>query len=533
MSSVQANWAEIECPPARSLAPRNLLPYLVLAVVSALYLFPFMRSLTWNPDGGIYVYGAQRVLDGAIPARDFVELQGPGSFCWLALFFKIFGVSILTARAVLLLTGVATALLVFHLSRRIGGLGLFPALFVLVTSIPFGVMNSPHYDSNLFGLLSFAVFVFALRQTERDRPARSSVTATLWVSGILAGVTTCILQQKGAYLAASYVLTLVLLHRKRALRSAAAVLAGYLSVVLIQIALYAAAGALPYFIYGNFIWPLSHYSSVNTADYGFILWEIWFPNWFSTLHAILPSPFAALGTFTLSVPFLLILLLPLLPILGYLWRPQAFRRELLPYWLAAYALWLSELHHLDIGHLRNGCLILVILFFTLCEIRERRFPKQLILLITACLVLHAAVNLLGALSLKTPVHSRRGTLLAQKPDTALDFLLRHTQPGDDVFVYPYQPIYYFLADVRNPTRFSNLMYQINTDEQFREAVGDLNRKKVRYVLWDSVFSGENLRSVFPSYRPPPPGKLIMEPYLESHYRQIAFKNGFRILERIE
>jgi hypothetical protein len=531
VSSVQANWTEIEDSTAPSFFTGAVVPYLLLAIVSALYLVPFVRTLTWNPDGGIYIYGAQRVLDGAIPARDFVELQGPGSFYWLAMFYKLFGVSILTARAVLLLTGVATALLVFQLSRQIGGMGLFAALFVLVTSIPFSVMNSPHYDSNLFGLLSFAVFIFAARELARGVPKWHRIAGILFLAGALAGLTTCILQQKGAYLAASYALSLGLLHRKYALRWTAIVIAGYASVVLTESALYAVAGALPSFIYNNLIWPMSRYSTVNTSGYGFILWEIWFPNWFSTLRVSFPSLLAMLGTVTLSIPFLLILALPLIAVLGYIWRHHAFRRELLPYWLAGYALWLSELHHLDIGHLRNGCLILLILLFVLCETHAKQFPKQVVIAITACVMLTATVDLLGALSLKTPIQTRRGTLLARKNDTALEFLLRHTQPGDDVFVYPYQPIYYFVADVRNPTRFSNLMYQINTDEHFREAICDLDRKKVRYVLWDAIFSGENLKSVFPSYRPPPAGKLIMEPYLERQYRQIGFENGFRILER--
>ncbi len=86
------------------------------------------------------------------------RVAGPGILLLAGAVFKLFGTNLLTARAVLLLTGAGTALLVFHLSRRIGGFGIFAAIFVLATSIPLAVMNSPHYDSNLFGLLAFAVF---------------------------------------------------------------------------------------------------------------------------------------------------------------------------------------------------------------------------------------------------------------------------------------------------------------------------------------------------------------------------------------
>jgi hypothetical protein len=78
-----------------------------------------------------------------------------------------------------------------------------------------------------------------------------------------------------------------------------------------------------------------------------------------------------------------------------------------------------------------------------------------------------------------------------------------------------------------------LQYHFNTDAQFREAVRDLEDKKVRYVLWDSVFSGDGMRAVFPAYRQLPREQLIVEPYLESHYRQIGFMSGFRIPERTQ
>lgn len=210
---------------------------------------------------------------------------------------------------------------------------------------------------------------------------------------------------------------------------------------------------------------------------------------------------------------------------------DAFSRELLPYWLTGYALWLSELQRVDIGHLRNGSIILVLLFFALCERHRRAYPKHVAFGVIACLLLNGMVNVAAAAMARVPIHSRNGTLYSYKKDSALEFLLRHTERGENVFVYPYRPIYYFLADVRNPTRFSYLQYHFDGDEQFLEAIRDLERTKVRYALWDTIFAGENMTREFPAYCQPPREQLIMEPYLESHYRQIGFENGLRILER--
>ncbi len=534
MSSIQPRFAASELStPAQAAIFRKFTPYLLVALFAGLFLFPFLRALAWNPDEGIYLYGAQVTAQGALPGRDFVELQGPGTFYWLAFFFKLFGASLLTARTLLLFTGALSAALIFHLSRRVGAMGLFAALFVTATCIPLGVMNSPHYDSNLFALLSFSLFLYAVRPPDSaSASARAEFSPALFFSGVLAGLTTCFLQQKGFYLVVAFAVTLAVLHPKTWVRLAGLLTAGYASVVLAEGLLYVSAHALPSLIYANLTWPLSTYESVNRAPYGFSLRESMWRGWLSSLHPALPTAGAFAIATLFSVPYFLILLVPgLLPLMGLCWRATAFRRDLIPYWIAGYALWASELHRWDLGHLRNACIILIVLFFAICERQGSKFLRRAALLIAVCLVLNAAANVFGASARNVPLHTRRGTLYTLERDAALDFLLSHTKPGDAVFIYPYAPIYYFLADVRNPTRWSNLMYGINTRQQFREAVHDVDGKKVQYVLWDSVFAGQSLATLFPAYRHPPAAQLIMEPYLETHYHQIAFENGFRILER--
>ena len=509
-------------PKQRTLV-RTTAAYVALALASGAYLYPFVRVLTSIPDEGIFLSGAQAVVQGAIPSHDFVDPAGPAAFFWLAAFFKLFGTNFVTARTVLLFTGVFTALVVFHLSRRMHQSGVFAAAFVVATSIPVLVMNSPHYDSNLFALLSLAVFVSA-QPAFRSRPR-------LFMAGVLAGVATCFIQQKGLYLAASLVLALVLLDRKHCLAPIGILSAGYSCILAAEIVLYAGLKSLPDLIYANFMWPLSTYESVNAASYGYTLRESWWPTWFSGLrpHFSLGLTLAQIAAF--SIPWVLILVVPfLLPIVGYMWRPNAFRRDMLPYWLAGYALWASELHRLDLGHLRNGTPVLIILFFALCERQQGNIPRRLAFGIVACLTVYATANLLGAAAAHATIHSRRGTLRASSSDAALDFLVAHTRPGENVFVYPYRPIYYFLADLRNATRFGFLVYGLNTPAQFREAIDDLEKKKVRYVLWDGLAT-QNLTALFPAYRPPAADQLIMEPYLETRYRQIGSEAGFRILER--
>lgn len=509
----------------------KLLPYAFVALGSILYLLPFLRVLAWSPDEGVSEYGAQAVLHGAIPGREFIELYAPGAYYWLALFFKLFGSSIVVARGFLLAEGVVTILLVFYLARRLGGVGLFAASFVLVSSIPFAVLNTPHYDANLFALLSFAIFVTAVRRLSEGLNLRKA-RFLLFVSGAVAGCTSCIMQQKGAFFLAAFAISTILVRPRRLGGVLLTLFAGFILPIAGGMAFYAAHGALGDLVFANFVLPASLYIRINAVPYGFPVWAMIAPGWFASARAAAPLPVAMLLIALLMVPFLLIMALPVIaPILAYFHRRVAFRREWWPYWLTAYALWASELHRLDLGHLRNGVLLLVVLFFTLCERHGKAALQRIAVAITTCTILMGAVNAMGALARDTVIHTRRGDLLSSKSEPALDFLMSHTRPGDDVFVYPYHPIYYFLAAVHNPTRLAVYLYDPAANGLFREAVQDIDRKKVRYVLWDTGLAGENLRKIFPAYREPPPDKLIIEPYLRMHYHQIAFEDGFHILER--
>src|SRR5262245_15891874 len=88
----------------RAKAPRlPYLSYLIFSLSLSVYLYPFMR-LFRGGDEATLVYGALRVTEGQIPLRDFFEVIGPGSFYWLAFFFKLFGTSFLASRMSVALT---------------------------------------------------------------------------------------------------------------------------------------------------------------------------------------------------------------------------------------------------------------------------------------------------------------------------------------------------------------------------------------------------------------------------------------------
>ncbi|MGI8958285.1 MAG: ArnT family glycosyltransferase [Bryobacteraceae bacterium] len=487
-------------------------------------------------DEGTIVYGAQRVLEGQVPYRDFVEMMGPGSFYWLALFFKLFGLGWQVTRLYLLLTGVATALLVYSITRRFlrGAVSFLPALFTVILGQPFWPACNHHWDSNLFALATILCF---LKWQDRQRFA--------WqiAAGTLAGITSCFIQQKGFFLLLAFMVAILARPKIPGARRTVGSEIGYVSAAYASVGacvalLFYRAGALSDLLYANFTWPLSGYEKMNQIPYGKGMADLAIgPS--SSLLNVLPAPCALMIGLLCLLPFLLIAASPPLVIgstAAAVWKSRVrglpFCGPMMTLLLTGLALWLSEIHRSDMIHLLFGAPVLLIALFVSAEHLFDRSRIKNVLLATITL----GIVLLGFFKLAEcwpsyQMETRRGAVLDVTRDDALEFLNSAVAQREWVFVYPYYPMYYYLADVRNPTRYSILLYHYNTAEQFDEVIRNLESRHVKYVLWDTFVDGANLRTWFPAYIQPPQDQLKLERYLRLAYDVVSIKNGFRILRR--
>ena len=95
-------------PAVRSRAELDTNDQAIAAAIFAVtvaYLWIFRRYTSLEPDEGIVLEGAQRILRGEVLYRDFFSYFTPGSYYFLALLFKIFGSSFLVARTALVFFG--------------------------------------------------------------------------------------------------------------------------------------------------------------------------------------------------------------------------------------------------------------------------------------------------------------------------------------------------------------------------------------------------------------------------------------------
>jgi len=514
----------VRAPGSQRALRQAVLSYVVFTVLTALYLLPFMRIMLPHSNEGTLIYGAERIAQGDVFARDFFEVMGPGSFYIMALFFKVFGITFLATRIWLFCSSLGIALSVYFLARRVCARNtILPCLVMAGTW--FGMQwpsVSHHVDSNLFALL--AVVCLAIWE-ERRYPLMP------YAAGLCAGLTAWIHQPKGMLLLIALLFWCLYgtSYRTGHVARTGRVLLGFLLVGASACAYFISRGALTSLFYANVIWPARNYGAVNKVPYALGIFSEYWHHWAALQGRVAGWPIA-LAT-VLVIPFLLVALIPAVLLLcGPGLMPRQVKPSTLLCLLAGWAIWLSEIHRMDIYHLAFGCPLLLVVCVGLLDERESRLAKwtlQVIAISAACLM---TTNLLQAATART-VSTRVGTVGVLRPEPVLQFADEHFQRGEEVFFYPYCPDYYFLTGTRNPTRFSILVYNYNTPAEFQEVVHALEQRRVKWVILDGSFDDRTLKAVFPGVTPVPAKAQIIEPYLQSRYRQIARMEGFRILQR--
>ncbi len=467
------------------------------------------------------VYGAVRVVHGQFLGRDFFEAVGPGTFYWLALFFKVFGTTFLATRICLFVSSLGTAISIYFLSRRVcRDYQLLPCILVFATY--FGTLwpeISHHVDSNCFALV--AVVCMVLWQD-------SSRTPLLIAAGALAGATTLILQPKGILLLLAILAWLWIQHRRRStpLTALLWVGAGFVGVVAMMLGYFWSQGTLYDLIYANVIWPSHSYGPAYSVPYAFFLLD-YFKRWIVPMSGINWTVGMAAVLF---IPFLFVAALPaLLLCLNIKNRVRHLRPEIVLYWLAGSAIFLSEIHRKDIAHLVFGSPLLVVLcIFYLQERRNQGFSLALQTLSIASVCLAGATLILALVA--APMQTRAGRVHTPVYDPVVAAIEEHVAPGGDIFIYPYAPMYYFLSATTNPTRYSTFCFNFKVKDKFvfDEITQDLDRNKVKYVLWDRDVADKRLAGFFPGKHT---DSTMFAPYLESHYRPIWEHDGILLMER--
>jgi hypothetical protein len=203
MPTLSAETAKID--RAQEATPqRSLLGPATLFLLALFLQLIAIRRTSGPYDEFLSLYGADSVLHGGVPYRDFWTMYGPAQFYAIAGLFKVFGVNAMMGRLydALIRAGLACVSysLVGALATRRWALVAYGVVIVWLTCIHYPAYNFPAYAALLFSLLSCLLFARFLRDTSDSR--------ALLYSGLLVSVTTTIRHDSGFYLCASQLVML-------------------------------------------------------------------------------------------------------------------------------------------------------------------------------------------------------------------------------------------------------------------------------------------------------------------------------------
>jgi hypothetical protein len=469
---------------------------------------------------GILLHVAQRIAHGERLYRDILAFTGPLPFETLALLFRVFGESIFVGRgAAALMQGAATAA-AFAIARRAGAGPLAHAAAAAYAFAP--LLFFP-----LFGIFYYTTFAFHLSVLAIWAALRGE-RSPRWacVAGVAVAAVALCKQPIGVALA--LFTGLALLGGPGRARRLGAFAGGGAALAAATLGAFLAAGTLPHALHALVVLPTS---LEETFEAPFP--NLWPPGEF--------SPGVAKSQ-TFYLPYFYVLIQGLFVEPG--WRimlatqaayalplaalaATALRRaggSLSPaLWLhtALLLTWLTNLYpRTDWGHLVH---VLPPALAQLCLLPARpttaRAERRGAALAAAVLVLLLALAAGLALrqirhvadphllSRRVPLHAVSLGLRGVPVWRVIDFLERHTKPGDPIFVARAEPLLYFATATRNPTPYPGVIPGMR-EEQSRTIVEAL--AGVRYVVMSDVD-----QPAMTYYRDELPA---VQAYLERHFR---------------
>jgi 4-amino-4-deoxy-L-arabinose transferase-like glycosyltransferase len=496
-------------------------------LLSVAYLCLFRRYTAMEPDEGIVLQGAERILQGQVLYRDFFSFLTPGSFYLQALLFKLFGNSFLVARTTLAIFGGLFSSIGYLLVRRVCSrrIALLSVALVLLTTLPYRFLVLHNWDSSLFACLTV---YSAIRVLE----SRTSIWA--FALGSSAALTMLFEQSKGVGLGLGLGLGFAVLYlgdRRRFGISRAAT--GYIAVGL----------AWPFLItFGYFfsqhslhpmltdwLWPLQHYSTANHVRYGYQNWSE------STRHTLLGTGTWSLRLFNAFVlsPSFLVPVLPLVAVaLFFYWTYELLWKRVSQAKLAYYVVITGALSGIllsivvvraDIIHLMYLQPLYGILLAWIFDGRDipGRLFKAAHPVLTTILVLaflaFAVPLLLRALNTPYYTETRRGAIATPAQDTVVEYVQSQVAPGSTMLVYPYLPLYSYFTATFNPAGYDFFQPGMNTAEQSRTILEELRSARVPGVLFEISFA-QKIPSSWPGT---PLGAIVRDPvadYIVHNYR---------------
>ena len=476
---------------------------LLLFLASLAYLFLFRRYSAMDPDEGIVLQGAERILRGEVPYRDFFSFYTPGSFYLVAGMFRVFGDSFVVGRTSIAIVGSGLSGVTYLLARRVCSwrIALLTAGLTMTTTTPYRFLVLHNWYATFFGCLSLYSAV---------RLLESHKIKWAFATGSLVALTVLIEQSTGAGLCLGLMLGYVVLRFFGRIPSSqiTAVWIGFIWPWIVLLLYFGSKGSLGAMLQ-DWVWPLHHYARSNHVFYGYQNWTEAdrTANFYTGALWVRVAKFVAI-----SPGFVM----PVLPLAAVAWLTletfQIKRRECYSSNSEYFVLLSSALSGLflsvlmvrpDVTHFLYLAPLWNVVLAWILGVRELRL--SLLRKVRPYLAAYVCIAF-GAMSLalllnvnsgKNLIETHRGVVMTKSQDTVLPYLQSHVTAGDTLLVYPYLPLYNYLTDTVSPARLDFFQPGMNTAEHAQQIIGSLQASKAHALLFEPSFA-EKFASTWPN-----------------------------------
>ncbi len=504
----------LSLPPASRPWLARLAAAASIAGLTAGFLLTSDRNL--NPyDEGIVLTGAMRLLDGAVPHRDFYVNYGPGQFAVLAALFHSIRPAVWVERVWDALVHAAIVALVYRVAAPAAGrvLALAAALaagmWLAGLSIAFGYPLLPAIAAGFAGLAAL-------------RPALHGNRRAALAAGMCFGIVTLFRYDVGVALLAAG--SIGLLPIARAMLPF--VLAGFTVIALPLLLTLAALGALPGLWFDVIAFPAQTYAATRA----------------------LPAPsFADIRTTPIAASVFLppLACLAALPALVQLWyrNNRAAAAWLLCLALATLVLYAKGLVRLSPRHIAGGYLAALPLLAAAWRTGTWRPLTTAVAAGFAFCSIYPAQGMLPRLKASwrdLPASCagppRLACMIVDQPTReAIAYVDAHTGAADPIFVglpahdriFANDVAFYFLAARVPATKWYHFDPGLQTSLPIQQAiVRELQSAKPKLVVLEDVFT----HVVEPNASARSSGVRVLDRYIAAHYAPAATFQRFQILQ---
>ncbi len=456
---------------------------LLLSFALAVAAPRWRARVDWR-DEGFLAYGAVRVLNGEIPQRDFVSLQPPLSFYSAAAVFKLCGTSLASLRMFGVALFLLLPLLIYGIARNFTG-----SILSLAAAAPACILGLPYFSfvplaawQGITASFVAAFFFVPATLSKRQWPA--------FVGGLFTALSIFLRHDQAVYTVLSiFVLVIALrfardasasrINLKRALLLW---LAGIAVVSIPLILFWWKIGALPEMFQQLVVFPLTTYRKTSSLP---------FPKFI--LH----------GSIQNTAVVILFYISPFVQAIGALYlvyavvRSRFRRREAFLAFLVAW----SALFYLQASVRSDQTHLMFALppFFLLTAFEwsivreavanhrkvEMALSTAFAILVGSFLWILRPIELPDVTRDTQMVTLERGGVRIERADVVVDFVRRlqaFVPPTRSILVLPYEPMFYFLCERRNPTRWNYLWPGDQTSRDYERLIEEAERDPPAVVL---------------------------------------------------